>query len=744
MRRTMNRATRIVVATAVVLLAAPGLRAAPAEAKPVSPVHWLKPDGFDPGKPKLGLPELKGVEHTVVYSPKHSGACLGQGGNGKYESVFHGTYNHRVVRVLLDNAIILAWANHAVIEAGYGERSLGRLGLFNEDFSKIDWGGPDSVVEFSPPAVPVDVRKEAHDPELVREVRGLANLHVINNKLYVETRFHLHHGFSDLVRFGGRGFGDAPPPAANFSHAKDDAKGFIYMTRVTTDCRMWRRWKVDGHRLVPDTSMYRQGTMPEEIEVAEGLVKRIVAIQEPYCSALPLADAPADFIEDVTRGKRVSFDYPGRKWDSAKARVATVDDSNGLCHFTQFQRPDGKWVSIRDNLKRAGTYYAALKDGLDDYYPPGIKSNLPGDNQPVAGELPNGWVWFAGRPGRGNDIYLTVSEDGLRFTQTWSLLTYRGARDVPEGYRKLGMGYPRADRIGDTIWIVYSLSKCKVGVTSISIPSLMAQYRQRQRARYRDQTPADIPSEAQVPVAGAAWTVPHLGMTFVPLKPGTFTMGSGKGIEAPAHEVSISKPFWMGKYEVTQAEYMKVVKQNRSPWKGARLPVHHVSWDDVAGFCRALTAIEREAGQLPEGYVYRLPTEAEWEYACRAGTTGDYAGDLDELGWYAKNSGGKPHPVGSKKANPWGLHDMHGNVAEWCFDGSRRYAAERVTDPVGPLDVENRPGRGGDFRNKGAVEKWANRCRATFRHGSSRTRRAEFLGFRVVLAPPVSAPSDSS
>jgi formylglycine-generating enzyme required for sulfatase activity len=171
---------------------------------------------------------------------------------------------------------------------------------------------------------------------------------------------------------------------------------------------------------------------------------------------------------------------------------------------------------------------------------------------------------------------------------------------------------------------------------------------------------------------------------------------------------------------------------NPAGFPGDDRPVEKVSWDDAMEYCRKLTERERAAGRLPEGYGYTLPTEAQWEYACRAGTTGDYAGNLDEMGWYVRNSGNQPHPVGQKQANAWGLYDMHGNVWEWCSDWYGNYPSGSVTDPKGAASGSLRVYRGGSWIGV------ASGCRSAHRLGNGAGVRNGDLGFRLAFVPQVS------
>jgi formylglycine-generating enzyme required for sulfatase activity len=205
---------------------------------------------------------------------------------------------------------------------------------------------------------------------------------------------------------------------------------------------------------------------------------------------------------------------------------------------------------------------------------------------------------------------------------------------------------------------------------------------------------------------------------------GTFMMGSPDGVgdndEHPQHQVSVQS-FYMGKYEVTQAQWRAVMGTNPSNFKGDNLPVENVSWNDATEFCRKLSQMT--------GREYRLPSEAEWEYACRAGTTGDYAGNLDAMAWYFSNSGSQTHPVGQKQPNSFGLYDMHGNVWEQCEDWYHDSYNGAPTDGSAWLsggDSSRRVYRGGSWG------RYAVGLRSANRNGSGTGYRDDLVGLRVV------------
>ncbi len=227
-----------------------------------------------------------------------------------------------------------------------------------------------------------------------------------------------------------------------------------------------------------------------------------------------------------------------------------------------------------------------------------------------------------------------------------------------------------------------------------------------------------------------------IGMKLARIPKGTFMMGSPESEEGrfsdegPQHSVTISKDYYLGAYEVTQEQYQRIMGENPSGFKGANNPVETVSWEDAVAFCKKLSELPEEKAA---GRVYRLPTEAEWEYACRAGSTtrfgfGDSDSQLGPYAWFDENSATTTHPVGQKTPNAWGLYDMHGNVWEWCADWKGDYSTSAVTDPTGPAEGSYRVFRGGSWSYEAA------RCRSGLRIWNVPSLRLNSLGFRVALS----------
>jgi len=287
------------------------------------------------------------------------------------------------------------------------------------------------------------------------------------------------------------------------------------------------------------------------------------------------------------------------------------------------------------------------------------------------------------------------------------------------------------------------------------------------------------------PTPGKKWDLKLPGNTLLPMMwvaPGKFVMGSPeseqgrKADESPQTTVTLTKGYWLGKTEVTVGQWKAVTGQGvrdkliqllndeklydfegkqqkirdfmgfdqHNPDKvianeDERLPMYFVSWNEAMDFCRKLTGQERAHGRLPKGYEYTLPTEAQWEYACRAGTTGPTYGNLDDIGWYVKNSfinyTGKglsnppagPRNAGEKQSNKWGLQDMPGNIWEWCRDWYGPYPGGNVVDPTGPATGIDRVNRGGSFGSGANDERSANRAKNPPNEDSA------YRGFRIAL-----------
>jgi formylglycine-generating enzyme required for sulfatase activity len=223
-----------------------------------------------------------------------------------------------------------------------------------------------------------------------------------------------------------------------------------------------------------------------------------------------------------------------------------------------------------------------------------------------------------------------------------------------------------------------------------------------------------------------------IGMKLAYIPAGEFTMGSPeneenrKADEGPQHKVKITKAYYMGVYELKQREYEKVMGKHLWAFSDPDNPAENVNWDDAVKFCKQLSEIaeEKQAGR-----AYRLPTEAEWEYACRAGTTTAFHFGNSLTAKQANFGGKKTVKCGSYPANAWGLHDMHGNVWEWCLDGPRKYTPDAVEDPRGPEEA------GGARVLRGGSYDWvpSYQCRSALRVPDMPTQRINFIGFRVLL-----------
>jgi len=334
---------------------------------------------------------------------------------------------------------------------------------------------------------------------------------------------------------------------------------------------------------------------------------------------------------------------------------------------------------------------------------------------------------FAQGAGRGKEAFAQAEREAQRGAWEEAEGHYRAARAGFEGVLTQARG-----EVGTLLALAkrqHKLRRYDAALKTLGA-LLQAEPHQVEALTLRELVARDklgLPKELILELGG------DVKLVAVLMVPGKFTMGSAfgekdrKSDEGPAHQVTISKPFYMGKYEVTQEQYERVMGRNPSSFKGPKKPVQNVSWHDAAAFCQ-------KVGQGAAKLV-RLPTEAEWEYACRAGTqtrflSGDDESQLSAFAWHDSNSDHTTHPVGWRKPNGWGLCDMHGNVWEWCLDWHGNYEKSAAHDPQGPVEGEYRVLRGGSCFDAPAL------CRSASRIRGNPVNRDYRIGFRVVVVPP--------
>ena len=442
--------------------------AAPAEAQ-TPPISWVPPATFDTNQAGLGLPLLPGLEETIIYNPIPSNAAVNTGGGGLYESKNHGTFNHSPTLALFDDKLIVYWYNHDQDEDAPGQRLMAKVGTFNADQTDIAWGGNETLVELAGPPGPVRRRlSTSFDPNIIYESATHGDLRIINGRFYVFGRLAAAHGWTDDVAY--HGWATGPVPAANWSDDKTSSHRFDIYHDLG---RFVQQWEIVGSTLQPSSPLYLTKDFESQVEVTAGRFKQVPAFNAPYDQVLPLAASSMEIQYDVIDGEPESFlrypNYAPGTWN------LTEDGTNGMAHYTEFQRPDGTWVVVRDNLNNPTNFYAADKANQSDFYPLGIQTNLYGAAQPVSGELPiTGSPWIIANDENRENMYLTLSEDGYTFDESW-LLQNSTRNFIEPGYGKNGGAqYFQSVTIGNNIWVTYSVSKELIGVMKVPIASLQS------------------------------------------------------------------------------------------------------------------------------------------------------------------------------------------------------------------------------------------------------------------------------
>lgn len=437
------------------------------------PLAWRRPEGFDPEKPHLGLPELTGVTHRVLYDPLPSDAAK----TGRYESLRHGLYNHHQNFIRCGEWLLVQWTNHLLDENGPGQRVLVKAGRVAADQSDIDWGGEETLSELCPPAQPVRRRRSTDDNGTIDSVFLSGGLEVLEDgRMFATVRLKVCDGWTDEVRYhDGAGLTQPVPddhyqPCSgwNASHTRRFRWDLYWHVG-----RFMRQVELGASGTVkPVGPMYVVGSPPvKELRVTPTIAKPVLPLSEPYSSAVPLAQAPREIREAYAAGKRKPCGGRSPRYAPGTSKLAE-NGKNGLAHHTEFVRPDGKWVAVRDNLLDPSTYYAAVKAQADEAYPPAHKTGLYGTAMPVAGELPSGAVWVIGSNPQRTEAYLSVSKDGVRFDRTWSLLSLKRVATPGVCKGDGGAQYFQAATVGPHVWVVYSIAKEQLGLTKMPLAVL--------------------------------------------------------------------------------------------------------------------------------------------------------------------------------------------------------------------------------------------------------------------------------
>ncbi len=425
-----------------------------------SPIEWTPPPGFDARRDGLGLAVLPGVEHETIYDPVRKPTIRTIDG----QPTEQGWLNHHSKLLRYQGRLIVTWTSHLSDENGPGQRILARSARLSDE-GETTWS--ESIVELSPSPVAMKPRTFESNPDQIDGPYVVGRLMIIGGRLYFKGSLRAYDGWTDQMRFHGDV--SQPIPAENYRDDFDRDTHFIYDVRRDLGLRFIQAWDFKGDELVPATAMYLYGPMIDSVEVTPGRVKPVVVLRAVYQEAQSIDKAP-QLVQQAVHAEPDEMFERMLPATSDAAHVA-ADGHNGLAHWAEFQRPDGKWVVVRDNLENRGFYYAAIKDDAKDTYPPAVRTNLFGDVDPEAGELPDGRVWILGNDYKRIHMYLTLSDDGIHFNRTWLVRAARiplrpglGKTDIPNGPQ-----YPQTLLQGRRLLVIYSVGKQQIAMSSIPL-----------------------------------------------------------------------------------------------------------------------------------------------------------------------------------------------------------------------------------------------------------------------------------
>jgi hypothetical protein len=441
---------------------------------PTPPIAWIAPEDFDKDAPGLNLPQLEGISHQLLYNPQSSRANVDEGGDGRYESVEHGTFCHGPNYVILGDYIIAAWSNHTRDECGPGSRKISRVGKIVRGGDDIDWGGQERLSVIGVPPIAPRRRTFTSDPELLGPYIG-AGIQLIGDRLYVQGSMASAIGFTNREECR---LTDGPVPEDNFRDNMDIESGFNFDKWAPLGFSFVQRLRIENDRLVFDSPLYQMSEFRSKFEVTPGRFKVSPDLLPPYADAVPFSEAPDEIKRDILDNVPVSYKRTPKFAPDTKHLA--VDGLDALAHASEFRRPDDSWVVVRDNLLNPGYYYASEKATEEDVYPPGQITSLYAGANPAAGELPDGRPfiicssyddYYLAADKSRQDMYITLSHDGRTFDRTWLLMHDVGE---PDGgmYKFGGPQYFNPVILGENMWIFYSITKQKIGITKVPLSLL--------------------------------------------------------------------------------------------------------------------------------------------------------------------------------------------------------------------------------------------------------------------------------
>lgn len=439
---------------------------------PAAPVRWEVPAGFDPGKPDLGLPELKEANHRIVYRAKKGDSPLDEGGSGIYDGLNDGTWNHNIGSFQFQDRVLVIWDNHALDENGPGSRTLAKVGKILNEQGDVDWDGPGSLVELTPQPVPVRRRKLHSDEDRIRGAQSKGRFIVHGERLFLVGGLTALHGVHNVP--DGQ---PNPIPDENYFWGKGPECPGATFARIDLKFRFIQEWGVKDDVFQPLSPLYCENRLPDKIAITPSLSLPAEPLLPPFADAPFIVDADDVLQQAFQRAADLQSGYPSRY---APGTLALASDGKyALAHGTQYTRKDGSMVAIREYLRprQEPVFWAAEKGADEAYFPPAKRTNLFGAVNPDAGSFPDGSNYLVlGSPNR-RTMYLTVSADGRTFDRSWFLLhmmlsDYTPGEMKKEGGPGAGPQYFVSQVVGNKIWIGYSISKEHIGITEVPISAL--------------------------------------------------------------------------------------------------------------------------------------------------------------------------------------------------------------------------------------------------------------------------------